>query len=330
MGTTPLTLILLFIGCFSLATHLVPRQREWLGDRPDSANVVAAVMGESRRVLAGWIYQRADVYFHSGYYASVFDAPAATPTKNGENKTAAAPAAGAKATPNSSTAGANTSRAGSNAGSAADHSQCQHDHGKCAHSHSGCDHDHGRPKSEDWIARFSRNFYPSVHTHLGKNGDEREILPWLRLSAEFDPQRVETYVVGAFWLHDRLGRVAEAEQFLREGLRANPGSHAILFALGRCYSDRDRDPARARNLWELAFTQWLKTEGPKPQPDLFAYSQIVAQLAALEEREGDLDKSIRYLRLLKKASPHPESIETRIVELTKKLPREQPTVIAPE
>ena len=308
MGTTPLTLILLFIGCFSLATHLVPRQREWLGDRPDSANVVAAVMGESRRVLAGWIYQRADVYFHSGYYASVFDA---------------APAAGAKATPN-------TRSAGSNAGSAADHSQCQHDHGKCAHSHSGCDHDHGRPKSEDWIARFSRNFYPSVHTHLGKNGDEREILPWLRLSAEFDPQRVETYVVGAFWLHDRLGRVAEAEQFLREGLRVNPGSHAILFALGRCYSDRDRDPARARNLWELAFTQWLKTEGPKPQPDLFAYSQIVAQLAALEEREDNLDKSIRYLRLLKKASPHPESIETRIVELTKKLPREQPTVIAPE
>lgn len=299
MGTAPLTLILLFVTCFSLATHLVPRQREWLGDRPDSANVVAAVLGESRRVLAGWIYQRADVYFHSGYYASVFDAPAA----------------------NSGSA---------QSGASADHSKCHHEQGRCAHSHSGCSHDHGRPKNEDWIARFSRNFYPSVHTHLGKNGDEREILPWLRLSAEFDPQRVETYVVGAFWLHDRLGRVAEAEQFLREGLRANPGSHAILFALGRCYSDKDRDPARARNLWELAFTQWLKTEGPKPQPDLFAYSQIVAQLAALEEREGDLDKSIRYLRLLKKASPHPESIEVRIVEMVKKLPREQPGVIAPE
>lgn len=310
MGTAPLTLILLLVGCFSLATHLIPRQREWLGDRPDSANVVAAVLGESRRVLAGWIYQRADVYFHSGYYASVFDTPASAPGKSGGTKPVATPNATAAAP--------------------ADHSQCQHDHGKCAHSQSACGHDHGRPKNEDWIARFSRNFYPSVHTHLGKNGDEREILPWLRLSAEFDPQRVETYVVGAFWLHDRLGRVAEAEQFLREGLRANPGSHAILFALGRCYSDRDRDPARARNLWELAFSQWLKAEGPKPQPDLFGYSQIVAQLAALEEREGDLEKSIRYLRLLKKASPHPESIEVRIAELVKKLPRELPTSVAPE
>ena len=309
MGTAPLTLLLLFVGCFSLATHLVPQHQEWSGARAGSSDLLTALMGDSRRLVAGWLYTRADVYFHSGYYASVFDTPAPKPSAT-PPQTASPPAAAAAV--------------------AADHSQCRHDQGRCAHSHSGCNHDHGRSKHEDWIARFSRNFYPSEHTHLGKNGDEREILPWLRLSAQFDPERVETYVVAAFWLRDRLGRAADAEQFLRDGLRANPGSHAILFELGRCYAEHHHDPARARNLWELAFTQWLKTEGPKPTPDLFAYSQIVAQLATLEERAGDLDKAIRYLRRLQKASPHPASIATRIAELTQKLPPEFPVTVVPE
>ena len=309
MGTTPLTLILLFVGCFSLATQLVPRHQEWSGARANSTDLLTALMGDSRRLVAGWLYTRADVYFHSGYYASVFDTPAPKPSAT-PPQTASPPAAAAAV--------------------AADHSQCRHDQGRCAHSHSGCNHDHGRSKHEDWIARFSRNFYPSEHTHLGKNGDEREILPWLRLSAQFDPERVETYVVAAFWLRDRLGRAADAEQFLRDGLRANPGSHAILFELGRCYAEHHHDPARARNLWELAFTQWLKTEGPKPTPDLFAYSQLVAQLATLEEHAGDLDKAIRYLRRLQKASPHPASIATRIAELTQKLPPEFPVTVVPE
>ena len=42
----------------------------------------------------------------------------------------------------------------------------------------------GQPK--DWIDRFGRHFYPTVHTHLS-SGNEREILPWLKLSAEMDP-----------------------------------------------------------------------------------------------------------------------------------------------
>ena len=55
------------------------------------------------------------------------------------------------------------------------------------------------------------------HTHL-EGGNEREILPWLRLSAELDPQRVETYTVAAYWLR-AVGKMVEAEHFLREGLR---------------------------------------------------------------------------------------------------------------
>jgi len=49
-----------------------------------------------------------------------------------------------------------------------------------------------------------------AHPSCGRN--EREILPWLRLSAELDPQRVETYTVAAYWLRN-MGKIAEAEQF---------------------------------------------------------------------------------------------------------------------
>src|ERR1051325_908016 len=78
----------------------------------------------------------------------------------------------------------------------------------------------GQPR--DWIERFGRHFRVTEHTHLS-HGQEREILPWLKLSADLDPQRVETYTVAAYWLRHRLGKVKEAEEVLREGLRNNPG-----------------------------------------------------------------------------------------------------------
>src|SRR5207249_8925519 len=74
----------------------------------------------------------------------------------------------------------------------------------------------------DWIDAFSRQFFPSMHTHLDEGGatghtaasgdlgdssEVREILPWLRLSAAFDPDCVETYTVTAYWLRQKMGKV---------------------------------------------------------------------------------------------------------------------------
>lgn len=109
----------------------------------------------------------------------------------------------------------------------------------------------------NWIDGHGRKHFPSVHTHLGQDSPdvhknaEREILPWLKFSAKLDPNKIETYTVAAYWLR-RTGGDIEAEQFLREGLRANPGSAEIIFELGRCRADA-KDPERARNLWELAY-----------------------------------------------------------------------------
>ena len=169
----------------------------------------------------------------------------------------------------------------------------------------------------DWIERFGRHFITTEHMHLSGN-NEREILPWLRVSAELDPQRVETYTVAAYWLRD-LRKYTEAEQFLREGLRSNPDSYEILFELGRLYHENYHDANRARNLWELALKKWNVREAGKAEPDLVVLDHIAVNLGRLEEEAGNFRRAIAYLELAAKASPNPAPLQQQIAQLKKKL-----------
>lgn len=216
-----LVLLLLITVCFTLATWLSPRFNARQQGRSDS--FMALLLGDSRRLFANHLFVKADEYFHSGFYPSIFDNQESFQTPH------MAADAGALKEKNS---GEETEFMG---------------------------------KPRDFIEEFSRNFIPSRHTHLdeggaeGKagdlgeaaNGDVREILPWLQMSAEMDPSRVETYMVTAYWLRRKMGKVDEAEEFLRQGLRANPGNASLLFELGRIYKEDRKDPNHARNVWEL-------------------------------------------------------------------------------
>src|SRR6266571_1057409 len=71
--TSTILILLLLIGtCFSLSTILQPRAAAWSGRR-DSGNVLKVLLGDGRRLFANHFFVKADVYFHSGYYPSVFD-----------------------------------------------------------------------------------------------------------------------------------------------------------------------------------------------------------------------------------------------------------------
>lgn len=178
----------------------------------------------------------------------------------------------------------------------------------------------------NWIDGHGRKHFPSVHTHLGQDSPdvhknaEREILPWLKFSAKLDPNKIETYTVAAYWLR-RTGGDIEAEQFLREGLRANPGSAEIIFELGRCRADA-KDPERARNLWELAWKRWQEQESGKPREEWnhFLASQILMHLARLQSREGHRDRCLHWLETLAPLKPNPAEILKRIAEVKAGLP----------
>jgi tetratricopeptide (TPR) repeat protein len=191
------------------------------------------------------------------------------------------------------------------------------------HEHEGADHhdEHedsflGPPK--DWIERFGRHFFPTVHTHL-HGGNEREILPWLKLSAEMDPKRIDTYVTASYWLRTSLNKPAEAEQFLREGLRANPDSHEILLELGRVYLYNKRDPRIARNIFVLARQKWIKEEAAGEKPDHHDYEEILGEILRADRDLNDLNAQLVDLQELIKISPSKSTLEPQLEEVKAKL-----------
>lgn len=318
-------LALLGVVCFTLAATLEPRVLGW-SERSQADSMLKMFLGEGRRLFANHFFVQADVTFHSGYYPSIFDQARRnmkqSPMVSGEEHV-------------------HTAECNHDDGHDHDHDAAPaHVHtAECDHSHEDQGHDaHDDHETEheremaflteprDWIERFGRKFTITDHTHLAA-GQEREILPWLRISAELDPQRVETYTVAAYWLRNRLGKVDEAEQFLREGLRANPNSAEILFELGNLYKSSRNDNDRARNVWELALRRWREknTDLANVTPEqLFLLEQISANLGRLEEEAGNYDKAITHFELVKRLSPSPEAIQKQIDEIREKVSGQSP------
>lgn len=254
------------LGRLGWAGQLAPAPRD---------SLTAMFLGETRKLLANHFFIKADAYFHSGFYPSVFDNQSAYQTAH-----------------------------------------FVEDAGHAESKNEGEEHDFlGAPRN--WIDRFGRNFYPSMHTHLGEagehkeetvRGEEREILPWMRLAAALDPENPVTYAATAYWLR-RMNKAREAEQFLREGLRYLPGDPQILFELGQIHWEVNRDADKARNLWEAALRRWDEREAGREEPNTFLLIQILAHLAKLEEESGRTPQALKHLQRLKGISSHPEAIQ---------------------
>ena len=286
--------LLLLVGVFTLGTSLHTRALNWRS-RSSSHSVLAKLLGESRRLFANHFFVKADISFHSGYYPSIFDQARQVQERE---------------------------KAMANEGEHGGHEAEGHE------GHEGHEEEHDAAEGylkppKDWIDRFSRSFRVTEHTHL-EGEKAREMLPWLKISAELDPKRVETYTVAAYWLRQNLGRDDEAEQFLREGLRANPDSYEILFDLGRLYYENRKDLVRARNLWELALRRWDRREQGKKEPDYVAFDKITMNLANLEKSLGNYARAIQWIELAKVHSPHPETLQQQIDELRAKLSAQPP------
>jgi len=277
MKVSPVILLSALLAlAFTLGTSVAPRVDVW-SQHSKSDNVFGVVLGEGRQLFANQFFTMADVYFHSGYYPSIFD-------KNAEEEKDIITAS----------------------------------HGKKESEEEEKNEDFmGRPK--DWIDAFGRNFKVIHHTHLN-NGNEREILPWLRLAADLDPQKVDTYTVGAFFLREHLGRTKEAEAFLREGLRNNPDSCEILFELGRLYHDSSHDLNRARNVWQMGINKFMSRTGDQQKETKLVFEELVVNLGDLENEAGNYAQSINWLHVAQKLSPSPQALQKQIDVIQEKIP----------
>lgn len=275
--------ILIWAVCVTAASRLVLWQQEWSAAHEQGTDILEAWLGESRSVLSDMMFVKADEYFHKGFYPGIFDR--VRPDAEGSHMVEHMHAGGSETD---------------------SHEEEYHDLPEFG------------PEGGDWISRFGRYFHPSEHQHLEKAGEASEILPWLRFSAELDANRVQTYVVGAYWLRAHMGKVKEAERFLREGLNANPGNPEILFELGRIFNEEQNDPAKARNLF-LAAWRNLKNRADGKEMDEFLAARILSSLSLLEENAGNLSKALEYMRMWKQYSPVPDRIQERIDAVEEKL-----------
>jgi len=271
---------LLLVVCFCLATDLSFWFQAWQGNRAASANLMAVALGDARRMFAQHFFVKADAYFHSGFYPTIYDNLQSYQTPHIAEDSGA--------------------MRGKNTGDETSFL--------------------GPPRN--WIDRLGRQFFPSVHTHLtegGANGQEqegevREILPWMKLSSELDPKRVETYTVTAYWLR-RIGKPNEAEDFLRSGLKENPGDPQLLFDLGRLYSESRQDPVRARNVWEAGLRNLSNLPEKDRDDNKFVAEQLLAALAKLEQKANNTERAVTLLARLKVLSRNPDAIQKWIDEV---------------
>jgi tetratricopeptide (TPR) repeat protein len=277
---TPFTLLLLGTLCFTLALLVQPRVESWPSDR--TGGLLPLLLGDGRRLFANHFFVKADAYFHRGVYPGLFDRPLdEDPHISGPDP---------------------------------DH---DHAHDLDDHDHHH-DHEHWNTEPADWIAKLHHRLSPTDHVHLDGH-EAREMLPWLRLAVELDPNNLQAYVVTTYWLRDRLGRVDEAEQFLREGLRHNPGNPDLLFELGVLFLKSRQDPDRARNLLELGLARWEQEYAQSDSPNLLLKQGFLMRLANLEAEAGELQRALDHLEQLLPLSPNPEAVEEQIRELKAKV-----------
>jgi len=296
-------LALLATVCFTLATlfvprvawwNSVPREADWSKGQSQSDNFFKLLLGEGRKLFANELFVMGDVYFHSGFYPSIFDLQE-------QDRDVAAPA-----------------------------------HGQADDADPNEDF-RGKPK--DWIDALDRNFTPNRHTHLSQGGASgnvrtagvQEILPWLKLAADMNPQMIETYTVGAYWLRTGLNNPKEAQAFLFDGLHNNPGNAELMFELGRLYDESYHDTNRARNVWTAALRNWeaqsanLKTNTESQ----LVCDEITMNLGHLEEGAGNWNQAISYFGMAMQVSPAPGAIQRQIDEIRQKLAAQSSATNAP-
>jgi hypothetical protein len=179
----------------------------------------------------------------------------------------------------------------------------------------------GAPK--DLFDRFGRNFYPTVHTHL-HGGNEREMLPWLKLAAEMDPHEIDPYLTASYWLRTSLKKPDEAEKFLREGLAANPDSYELQLELGRVYFYNRKNTRVGRNIFELALQKWRRQDAAGEKPDPMACDEILGEIIRTDRAQGDLRQQLADLEELIKTARGKGSLQSQIDELKAKLAQPKP------
>ncbi len=293
----------LLVGVFACATAaswVQPRLEVLSSSYSGNRSVSEVILGDFRQLMANQFMLKADEYFHSGYYPSIFDQP--------KNKS-----------------GVMSEEIRADERSAFSKPEGKDDHHGHDDHHEGVHEEHeeadflGKPR--DFIEAFGRHFFASTHSHLESEQEIKELLPWLKLAAEMDSTRPDAFVLTSYWLRKELRKVDEAEAFLRQGWRINPNSVEIMLELAKLLEADRKDEERAHNLYEAALTKWMRQH---PHPTEADYEdtiveQLLGRIARIEEKKGNYVRAELLLGKLLPLSPAKSEISEQIAALRAKI-----------
>ena len=290
-----LLLLALLVFCFGLAANLQPKFQALENSNRQADNFFNLLLGDSSRMFANAFFVKADAYYHSGFYPTIFDNNEAFETPHMAEDTGAV---------NSKNHGDETSFMGP-----------------------------PRDWIDAFGRHFIPNRH--THLDEGGPTDDlstsdkvREILPWLELSAKLDPDNIQTYTVTAYWLR-RMHKDNQANRVLLEGLRNNPDSYEILFELGRLYYESFHDTIRARNVWQLAVRKWLALTAQQQKDNKLIFERITTHLGQLEKDAGNFPQSLNWLQAAQKVSETPDALQKQIDEIQQKIAAQSSSINNP-
>jgi len=193
------------------------------------------------------------------------------------------------------------------------------DHKEGSHEHSH-HHEHPHKESEKTSAisklnilfRLGEMMHITEHIHL-HGEEEKELLPWFYYAVRLNPENINAYVIGGYWIGQRLNRTEEAIKFLEEGIRHNPNSWQVYAGLGEIYFIAKKD-------YRQALTSFQKAYGliNDENADKYDKRRVCAFLAASYEKLGDADKAIEFYRKELILFPRNESVLKKISSLSQK------------
>lgn len=159
------------------------------------------------------------------------------------------------------------------------------------------------------LAYIGEKAHISEHIHL--HGDEkRELIPWLYYAVRLNPNNINAYVIGGYWIGRQLQEPNEAIKFLKEGLTNNPNSWKIYNQIGNIYFTEKEDYKQALFNFQKANKLLTDTNSDKfDQRDVYTFT------AACYEKLGEINKSMEFYNKVLMLFPNSKDLKEKITSL---------------
>lgn len=154
---------------------------------------------------------------------------------------------------------------------------------------------------DSFYQKWKRAICPAKHAHTEGN-ETAEILPWLRLASQSDPNNIEIYLVASFWLIGDCARPDLATQALSEAMVKNPDRYELPLEQARV----DLSQSLFNNALESLdhALRLMREHAPVDQEQaLIDLKFILIAKSFLLEAEGRNDECVQVTRELVKISP---------------------------